>query len=159
MICDIGKNKRQGHETLPFLEIYMRHWGPPIKVPTIAVTMCTPHMCQGKVREKSQLYVRIMRVSKFPLICGSCGSFHGKKRTAMLVPLHHCSLREQKLSFLCQSFNIGPIYKQLISEEKFTFGPKLPVMAFIPDHTEDLGTPFSPIDSNTGPAFPDFRSI
>ena len=27
--CDIGRNKRQGHATLPFLKIAKRHWGPP----------------------------------------------------------------------------------------------------------------------------------
>ena len=29
--CDIGENKQQGHATLPFLKIDMRHWEPPIK--------------------------------------------------------------------------------------------------------------------------------
>ena len=31
--CDIGEHKRQGHATLPFLKIDLRHWGPPIKGP------------------------------------------------------------------------------------------------------------------------------
>ena len=31
--CDIGENKRQGHATLSFLKIDMRHWGSPIKGP------------------------------------------------------------------------------------------------------------------------------
>ena len=29
--CGIGKNKRQGHATLPFLKIDRLHWGSPIK--------------------------------------------------------------------------------------------------------------------------------
>ena len=29
--CDIVENKLQGHATLPFLKIDMRHWGRPIK--------------------------------------------------------------------------------------------------------------------------------
>ena len=31
--CDIGENKGQGHATLPFLKIDMRHWGPPSRAP------------------------------------------------------------------------------------------------------------------------------
>ena len=30
---DIGENKRQGHATLPFLKIDLRHWGPPHQGP------------------------------------------------------------------------------------------------------------------------------
>ena len=32
--CDIGEKRRQGHATLPFLIIDMRHLGPPSRAPT-----------------------------------------------------------------------------------------------------------------------------
>ena len=41
--CDIGGNKRQGHATLPFLKIDMRHWGAPIKGPINVCHFVTSH--------------------------------------------------------------------------------------------------------------------
>ena len=36
LTCDIVENKRQRHATLPFLKFDMRHWGPPIKGPSVS---------------------------------------------------------------------------------------------------------------------------
>ena len=33
--CDNVDNKQQGHATLPFLKIDMRHWGAPSRAPTM----------------------------------------------------------------------------------------------------------------------------
>ena len=46
--CDIEENKRQRHATLPFLEIDMRHWGPPSRAPVEAHLAGTPYYIHGK---------------------------------------------------------------------------------------------------------------
>ena len=75
--CVIVENKQQGHATLSFLKFDMRHWGPPIKGPSLLPpTLPVPRDMTSKTGQSKRPCLLALGLFEINAVCPDTHSRH-----------------------------------------------------------------------------------